>query len=173
MCVYSRGFMGDGPVPPPAFVVEQYMCQELFTAKSMICRITSSLPRKIRLRDVEDLQRCDTQCGCRAQREPEASGRRTSGHEICIGSRRVPSSGRRHLSTQPKAKEIDIVKRVFMLTAAVAALSLFRFARAAVAAARARGEKQELIHEIRRWEDEGGNAAIPAPKRSAIPGVTS
>jgi hypothetical protein len=66
-----------------------------------------------------------------------------------------------------------MVKRVLMLTAAVAALSFFRFARAAIAAARARSEKQDLKHEIRRWEDEGGNVAGNVPSQSAIPGVTS
>ena len=65
------------------------------------------------------------------------------------------------------------MKRVLMLTAAVAALSVLRFARTAVAAARARREKQELKHEIRRWEDEGGNVPVPAPGSSAIPGATS
>ena len=65
------------------------------------------------------------------------------------------------------------MKRVFILTAAVAALSLFRFARAVVAAARTDREKRELKQEIRRWEDEGGNVPVPAPGSSAIPGATS
>ena len=54
------------------------------------------------------------------------------------------------------------MKRLFVLSTTLAALTLLWWARATVATVHRRRTNEELKHEIHRWESEGGNVATPA-----------